>query len=282
MLDGLSGDLLLFMLRSAILDRLSAPLCVSVTGVSASRALLASIEKRQLLLTALDPEGRWYRYHPLLAEHLKQRLASELGNELPELHLRAAHWYASQELWTEAVQHAIAAGDMSQALGWIKNCAMDLVKRGDLLTLLAWQRLFPPEVMRGQPAVKLAIAWGLALAARANDARQILDEIEHDLETRSSVDRDLLTCECQAIRSVALSLKDEGRVALPLAQECLRKSSDPWTANVASNVVRYWLCQTGSLDEFYATPWIPYSVDEDRRNLFASVYRRCIQGIVEA
>jgi len=282
MLDGLSGDLVLFMLRTAILDRLSAPLCEAVTGTSSSRALLAAIEKRQLLLTALDPEGRWYRYHPLLAGHLKQRLESERGDELAELHLRAARWYAAQEIWTEAVQHAIAAGDMSQALGWIKNCAMDLVKRGDLLTLLAWQRLFPGDVMRGQPAVKLAIAWGLALAVRADDAMQILDEIEHDLATRSPADRELLACECQAIRSVALSLKDEGRVALPLAQECLRKSNDPWTANVASNVVRYWFCQTGNLDEFYATPWIPYSVDEDRRNVFASVYRRCIQGIVEA
>lgn len=282
MLDGLPGDLALFMLRTAILDQLSAPLCDAVTGASSSRTLLASIEKRQLLLTPLDQEGRWYRYHPLLAEHLKRRLESNRGEELPELHLRAARWYASEEIWTEAVQHAIAAGDKDQALGWIKNCAMDLVKRGDLLTLLAWQRLFPPEVMRGQPAVKLAIAWGLALAVRPNDATQALDEIEHDLETRSAVDRGLLICECQAIRSVALSLKDEGRIALPLAQECVDKSNDPWTANVASNVVRYWLCQTGNLNGFYATPWIPYSVDEDRRNLFASVYRRCIQGIVEA
>jgi len=282
MLDGLPGDLLMFMLRTAILDRLSAPLCEAVTGASASRALLASIEKRQLLLTALDPEGRWYRYHPLLAAHLEQRLASERGDELAGLHLRAARWYAAGEIWTEAVQHAIAAGDMTLALGWIKNCAMDLVKRGDLLTLLAWQRLFPPEVMRDQHAVKLAIAWGLALAVRANDAMQMVDEIENDVATHSPADRALVVCECQAIRSVALSLKDEGRLALPLAQECVSKSNDPWTANVASNVVRYWFCQTGNLDGFYATPWLPYSVDDDRRNVFASVYRRCIQGIVEA
>ena len=185
-------------------------------------------------------------------------------------------------MWTEAVQHAIAAGDTNQALGWIKNCAMELVKRGDLLTLLAWQRLFPPEVMRGQPAIKLAIAWGLALAIRVNEALQILDEIEHDLGEHNSPNRDLLACECQVIRSVALSLKDEGRVALPLAQQCLAISSDAWTANVASNVVRYWHCKTGDLKAFYATPWIPYSSDDDRRNLFASVYRRCIQGFGEA
>jgi hypothetical protein len=82
---------------------------------------------------------------------------------------------------------------------------------------------------------------------------QILDEIEHDVDTCHSADGDLLACECQAIRSVALSLKDEGRVALPLAQQCLTKSSDPRTANVASNVVRYWRCKTGDLREFYAT-----------------------------
>jgi len=282
LLEGLPADLVLFMLRTAILDRLSAPLCDVVTRGTSSRALLASIEKRQLLMTALDHERQWYRYHPLLAEHLRQRLEAELGDERPDLHRRAAGWYASQELWTEAVQHAIAAGDINQAVGWINNCAMDLVKRGDLFTLLAWQRLFPPEVMRDQPAVKLAIAWGLALATRVSDAVQILDEIEQDLGAHPPVDRDRLACECQAIRSVALSLKDEGRLALPFAEECLNNSNDPWTANVASNVVRYWRCKTGDLKAFYATPWIPYSFEEDRRNLFASVYRRCIQGIAEA
>src|SRR5262249_6416499 len=155
-------------------------------------------------------------------------------------------------------------------------------KKGDLFTLLAWQRLFPPAVMKGQPGIKLAIAWGLALAVRANDALQILAEIEDDLATHASPDRALIASECQAIRAVALSLKDEGRVALPLARQCLTSSRDRWTVNVASNVVRYWYCKTGDLTEFYATPWIPYSLDDDRRNVFAAVYRRCIQGIAEA
>jgi LuxR family transcriptional regulator, maltose regulon positive regulatory protein len=202
MLNGLPRDLVSFMLRTAILDRLSGPLCDVVTRATSSQALLVSIEKQQLLLTALDQECRWFRYHPLLAEYLKQRLESELGDELAELHRRAAGWYASQEIWTEAVQHAIAAGDTNRALVWIENCAMGLVKRGDLFTLLAWQRLFPSEVMCRQPAVKLAIAWGLALAVRVDDALQILDEIERDLDALNSVDRDPLTCECQAIRSV--------------------------------------------------------------------------------
>lgn len=87
-------------------------------------------------VTPLDEEGRWYRYHTLLADYLRQRLESELGNEIPGLHQRASLWYASEELWTDAVQHAIAAGDTDRALSWINNCAMTLVKKGDLFTLL--------------------------------------------------------------------------------------------------------------------------------------------------
>jgi len=39
--------------------------------------------------------------------------------------------------------------------------------------------------------------------------------------------------------------------------------------------------KAGDLKKFYATPWIPFSQEEDRRNVFASVYRRCLQGLAE-
>jgi LuxR family transcriptional regulator, maltose regulon positive regulatory protein len=280
MLDGLPVELVDFMLRTAILDRLSGPLCEAVTGSSSSRTILASLVQRQMLLTPLDNDGVWFRYHTLLAEYLRQRLEADRGTETPELHRRAALWYASQELWTEAVQYAIAAGDSDRAISWIKNCAMALIKRGDLFTLLEWQRQFPDELMRGQSEVRLAIAWGLALALRFDEALKLATDIEGDIAATHLPESDLL-CECQAIRAVAIALKDDSERALPLAEDCVSRSRDPWTANVASNVVRFGHMQAGNLKQFYATPWIPYSLEEDRRNVFASVYRRCLQGIAE-
>jgi LuxR family transcriptional regulator, maltose regulon positive regulatory protein len=280
MLDGLPVELVDFMLRTAILDRLSGPLCEAVTGSSSSRTILASLAQRQMLLTPLDNDGVWFRYHALLAEYLRQRLEADRGIEVPELHGRAALWHASQELWTEAVQHAIAAGATDRAISWIKNCAMALIKRGDLFTLLAWQRLFPGDVMRGQPEVSMAIAWGLALALRFEEAQQLATEIQQDVASGDPRGSDLLT-ECQAIRAVAISLMDDSERALPLAQDCVDHSSDPWTANVASNVVRFGHMKAGNLRQFHATPWIPYSHEENRRNVFASVYRHCLQGLAE-
>jgi LuxR family maltose regulon positive regulatory protein len=280
MLDTLPVDMVDFMLRTAILDRLSGALCEAVTGLSASHAILASLAERQLLLTPLDNNGTWFRYHALLAEYLTQRLETDRGLDVRELHARAALWYASREFWTEAVQHAIAAGDPDQAIGWIKNCAMALIKRGDLFTLLGWQRQFPEKLMRAQCEVQLAIAWGLALALRFDEALKLATDIQGDIAAMQVPEKEFL-CECETIRSVSIALKDDSEQALPPAQACMNGSSDPWTANVASNVVRFGHLKAGDLQQFHATPWVPYSVEEDRRNVFSSVYRHCLKGLAE-
>jgi LuxR family transcriptional regulator, maltose regulon positive regulatory protein len=280
MVDGLPRDLALFMLRTAVLDRFSADLCKAVTQQKSSEDFLESIANRQLLLVPLDRDGRWYRYHHLLSAYLLHRLETELEEEeIATLHRRASHWYASEELWTEAVQHALNANDTEQAASWIKNCAMTLVKKGDLLTLLSWQRLFP--IVRSATELKLAIAWGMALVIRLKETLELLRQIESDLGDQHSPENAAIACECETIRSVALVLGDDTQQALPVAEDCLRRSNDFWTTNVASNVVRLGCLKAGDLTKFYATPWIPYSLDEDKRNVFASVYRRCLQGLAE-
>ncbi len=282
MLDGLPSGMVEFMLRTAILDRFSASLCRAVTGVDASGALLDSIENRQMLLTPLDQERKWYRYHQLLAEYLRRRLEVQSGDEIPNLQRRASLWFAAHEMWTDAVQYAIWAGDTEQAVSWIENCAMALVKRGDMLTLLSWQRLLPAALMRRQIKVRLAIAWGLALAMRFEEALQLVTEIERDISADEGPLLEASTYECQVIRSVALALQDDSHRALQLVESCLnRHSTDAWTANVASNVARFCYWKAGDLKSFYATAWIPY-LDEDKRNVFASVYRLCLHGMVEA
>jgi LuxR family maltose regulon positive regulatory protein len=67
-----------------------------------------------------------------------------------------------------------------------------------------------------------------------------------------------------------------------MAQACLdRPSADVWTTNVVSNVVRFGHWKAGNLEALYATPWVPYSIEEDQRNVFSSVYRLCVLGHAE-
>jgi LuxR family transcriptional regulator, maltose regulon positive regulatory protein len=278
----LPAALVSFMLRTSILDRFNASLCDAVTNTRSSQELLVSVRKSQLLMTRLGGQEQWYTYHPLLSEFLKTRLQSRYLYEVPELNRRAARWYASGEMWMEAVEHALAAGDMQEGLRWVEKCAMDLVKRGELLTLLGWQRRLPSDIMRGQMRVRLAIAWGMALAMRFEETLALLTDIESDLVSATANACEEIATECQTIRSVVIALQDDSSGALALAEPCLQpRNADPWNANVASNVMRFGHWKAGNLEAFYGVPWIPYSMEDDTRNLLADVYRLCLQGFAE-
>jgi LuxR family maltose regulon positive regulatory protein len=280
-LQSLPVGMLEFMLRTAILERLSAPLCEALTGLTPSQSMLDAIVARQLLLEPMDLDGHWFRYHPLMAEYLQRQLEVQHQDELAELHRRAWQWYAAQRQWTDAVRHAIAAGATDDALRLMEHCARSLLKGGDLLTLVGWQRQFPSHLMRAQITVTLAIAWGTVLAMRFSDAVSMLDSIERDAAEKAA-DADYVRWECVAIRSALAALQDDPQKALSLAQQYLsRPSRDAWTTNAVSNVARFAHWKAGHLEALHATPWIPDSIEEDHRSVFSSVYRLCLLGHVE-
>ncbi|MFM0221921.1 LuxR C-terminal-related transcriptional regulator [Paraburkholderia dipogonis] len=282
MFERLPAEIVGFMLRTSILDRLSAPLCEAVTGLRTSQRMLDDIAEGQMLLQALDCDGQWFRYHHLMGEYLRAKLDAQHADEVAELHCRASGWYGAQELWTEAVKHAIAAGTTDNAIRLMEQCAMALVKKGDLLTLLGLQRRFPVGLTGAQVRVTLAIAWGMALALHFDEALAMLDAVERDIPSHTGAEPEDIRWECQAIRSVVAALKDDPEAALAIAEPCLeRPSANIWTTNVASNVVRFAHWKAGNLEALYATPWMSYSLEENQRNLYSSVYRLCLLGHAE-
>jgi LuxR family maltose regulon positive regulatory protein len=116
-----------FLLHTSILDRFCGPLCdaVLMDPSASGQATLEYLERANLFLVPLDNERRWYRYHQLFAELLRQRLqqsaTSSPGDErvdLAELHLRASQWYEDHGLEIEAFHHAAAAHDVERAAPW--------------------------------------------------------------------------------------------------------------------------------------------------------------------
>ena len=282
LLAHLPADTVLFMMRAAIVDELNAPLCAAISGCVEAQRMLESIAAQQVLLEPIDHEGRFFRFHRLMAEYLVQRLDVDRPGEAAQLHRLASKWYAANERWTDAVKHALLAGATEEAISLMGHCAKALVAKGDLLTLLGWQRQFPSELMQEQPRVSLAIAWGLALAMRFADAHLTLEAIETGLHDRSQTEMTRIRWECDAIRAVIAALEDKPLRALEIAQRCLAASThEVWATNVLSNVIRLAHWKAGDLDALHATPWIPYSGEGDRRHMFNAVYRVCLLGHVE-
>lgn len=148
-----------FLLRTSILDRLSGGLCDAVTGCADGSATLERLCRANLFLAPLDDEGRWYRYHPLFAEMLRNRRGALPPEGAAELHRRACAWFIREGMIEEAVSHAMAAGDYAAAMRQIEAHAMDMIMQWHVKTVDGWMRSIPPEWLAQSIRANLALAW---------------------------------------------------------------------------------------------------------------------------
>jgi LuxR family maltose regulon positive regulatory protein len=176
-----------FLLGTSILDRLCGPLCDAVLADSSGsgQKTLEYIQNANLFLVPLDSERRWYRYHHLFAELLRQRLqqtttgSSEDDNmNIVELHLRASTWFGQNGFHNEAFHHAVSAGDYDRAAGLAERSwpAMDATFQSS--TWLSWVKKLPDEMVRKRPVLSVGYAWALLDIGEMEGADQRLKDAE--------------------------------------------------------------------------------------------------------
>src|SRR5262245_5223757 len=148
-----------FLLDTSLLTRISAPLADAVLGRSDSASMLQAIEAANLFLIPLDRERTWFRYHHLFAEFLQSMLRQRAPDRLVALHGRAASWLSDHGQTSEAVTHALAAGDSDRAAALVEDCAMPLITQGHLITVRQWLNLLPADLIARRPRLQLAQVW---------------------------------------------------------------------------------------------------------------------------
>lgn len=152
-----------FLLRTAILDRLCGPLCdaVLVNATVSGQATLESLERANLFIVPLDNERRWYRYHHLFGELLRQRLHQQHPDAVTDLYIRASRWYEAHGLDLEAFHHATAANDVERAVRLLEGRGMPLLFRGAAQPVLCWLASLPTAVLDAHPALWVTYASAL-------------------------------------------------------------------------------------------------------------------------
>ncbi len=148
-----------FLLHTSVLDQMTAALCEAVTGRAGSQLVLQQLEQANLFIVPLDDERRWYRYHHLFADLLRSRLLQSQPELVPALQRRASEWYARNGLLAEALQAAVAAGDVDRVARLAEENVIALMDHGELSKLADWMNAVPVEVMRARPWLCVAHAW---------------------------------------------------------------------------------------------------------------------------
>ena len=173
-----------FLLHTAILDRLCGPLCDAVLGDGAvsGQETLAYLQQANLFIVPLDDERRWYRYHRLFADLLRQRWLQLADDRAATYHIRASQWYEANGLEIEAFHHAAAAHDIARAERLIEGNGMPLHFRGAVAPVLNWLKTLPTSVLDAWPSLWTAYASVLLVTGQQSAAEQKLQAAEAALQ----------------------------------------------------------------------------------------------------
>jgi LuxR family maltose regulon positive regulatory protein len=222
-----------FLRQTAILERLSAPLCDAVRFEDASaprgtsrgaprsagappdsRSILDQLERANLFLVPLDSRRDWYRYHHLFVQFLRTLL--ELREEA-DLHSRAARWYEANGYTGQAIHHFLAqarlTGDYADAERMICGVAEATLHSGAVMTVRRWLDALPDERVRADVELATYKGWVLALIGDPRVAKEYADAAEAVLDREASPAEGPRTGRLLLLRAfIALGDRDYERV----------------------------------------------------------------------
>jgi len=231
-----------FLMQTSILDRLSGPLCDAVIesresriensplfttldsqfSTLSSQAVLEYLAQANLFIVPLDDERLWYRYHRLFVDFLRHRLQRLHGDQLPELHRKAALWFEGQGDAYTAVEHWLKSGELSRAADLVEHDGYSLLEQGLLTLLLSWLSRLPEELVASRPWLCVYHAWALLLNGQLEAAERRLQDVERlgEIDPSSADGRDLRG-HLTAIRGYSAAMQGKMLQAIELSRRAL-------------------------------------------------------------
>ncbi len=168
-----------FLTRTAVLERMSAPLCEAVLELSGSAATLADLARSNLMLVPLDRRGKWYRYHHLFRDMLLAELERLEPALVPVLQRRAANWCLQNGRAEDALEYLMAAGDVDAAAGLIEKLVVPTHRKGRVPTVQRWfQWLEDRDGIKGHPMAAVLASLFCALTGRPVEAERWADAVD--------------------------------------------------------------------------------------------------------
>ena len=168
-----------FLTRTAVLERMSGPLCEAVLDTAGSAATLADLAGANLLLVPLDRRGEWYRYHHLFRDMLLAELHRLEPGLMPVLRRRAADWYLRNGLPEEALEYSMAAEDVDAAARLAGQLAVPAYRQGRVTTIQRWFGwLEDRDRIERHPMVAVLASLFSALTGRPVEAERWADAVD--------------------------------------------------------------------------------------------------------
>lgn len=248
-LMGQPAEVQAFLLRTSILERLTASLCKAVWGAEEgttyigdaicdpgdAQCFLMHLERGNLFLVPLDSERRWYRYHRLFVDLLRARAKQVLGEAIDVLHLRASHWYEQHGSLDDAVHHALQAGDTMRLARLLSAHGMALLRHGRLNLLLRWLAALPDVIIADCARLSAIQAWAYLLTGQVQAAIASVEQAEVALARQPDSD---MRGQTAAIRAyLAQQHSDSGQAEAAAQRALVELDEENWAIRAIMHFV---------------------------------------------
>ncbi len=157
-LPALPAELMSFLIRTAVLEELSGPVCDDVLEQRGSALALAQLEKQSQLLVPLDRAHDTYRWQRLFGDALRAELRRSEPELEPRLQLRASAWYARRGDADRAIEHAVAAGDAARSGELLWTNLTGYLGYGRIGLVERWLEEFSHDQIAGHAPLALCAA----------------------------------------------------------------------------------------------------------------------------
>ncbi|WP_420631574.1 LuxR C-terminal-related transcriptional regulator [Candidatus Leptofilum sp.] len=191
-----------FLLQTAVLERLGGSLCDAVTGGKDSQEMLQSLDHHNLFLISLDGDRKWYRYHHLFADVLQKILMKEQPELVSRLHQRASQWYEQNELYEDAIRHALIAKDFAQVANLAELAWQAMDRSFHLAVWLRWVKKLPEALIRTRPVLCTQYAEALSNVSDLETSELRLRHAEQLLNASDSSLIEMVVIDEQQFRSL--------------------------------------------------------------------------------
>jgi LuxR family maltose regulon positive regulatory protein len=239
-----------FLLRTSIVDLVCGELADALTGGSDGQQMLLRLEHAGIPLTtvALDEHAVWHRYHPLFAELLRAECRAQLGDEVAELHRRAAVWLAGNADSASALRHVAAGRAWDLGAELVIERWVDLLIDGEMAAVRPVLEAMPPERVAACPELSLAFAAAMLALDKEKLAEPLLDAADGAEALVAPERRSHVAAALAAVGLYAGRLYGDPARALETAHELLARDRVLETDETAAGLRGLVLCQLGILE----------------------------------
>ena len=175
----LDADTRRFLCRTGFLEHLEPALCDAVCGIGSSGRILDDLVRRNLFITRLQGAGAGFRYHPLFARFLQQKLReTESTATIRACHERAAAWHLDKRDWESAISLLITVESWQKAGDLLEEWCWQILSAGRVRALRDRISALPEAERRQRPHLMVALGWSYILSHDYARCSALIEELK--------------------------------------------------------------------------------------------------------